>query len=132
MVRRPAYADEARARWGQTEAFRQSQRRAAGYTASDWEQISRESSAVEARLAAAMIEGWPSDSSIAMDLAETHRDLLSRWFYDCSPELHCALGSMYVEDERFTRHYEQRATGLASYLCEAIHANAARSGDAAI
>ena len=131
-VTRPAYADEARQRWGHTEAFRQSQRRAAGYTASDWESIQRETSAVEARVAAAMLEGWPPGSTIAMDLAESHRQLLTRWFYDCSPELHCSLGSMYVEDERFTRHYEQRATGLASYLCDAIHANAERLDDPSV
>ena len=73
-----------------------------------------------------MLEGWPPDSTMAMDLAEAHRALLTRWFYDCSPQLHCALGSMYVDDDRFTEHYEQRATGLAAYLCDAIHANAER------
>ena len=132
VVTRPAYADEARARWGHTEAFRESQRRASRYTTADWEEIKRETGAVEARIAAAMLEGWPPESTIAMDLAEAHRELLSRWFYDCSPELHCALGSMYVDDERFTQHYEERATGLTSYLCDAIHANADRLGAAGI
>jgi hypothetical protein len=79
-----------------------------------------------------MIEGWPPDSVIAMDLAEEHRALLSRWFYDCSTGLHCALGSMYVDDSRFTAHYDERAPGLASYLCTAIHANAERSDDSGV
>jgi len=131
-VTRPAYADEARARWGRSEAFRESQRRASRYTTSDWEEIKRESSAIEARIAAAMLEGWEPDSTVAMDLAEAHRELLSRWFYDCSPELHRALGSMYVEDDRFAQHYEERASGLASYLCDAIQANAERLGTAGI
>ena len=126
---RSAYADEARARWGRTEAFRESQRRAASYGPGDWEEIRQQTSALEARVAAAMIEGWPPDSTIAMDLAEDHRAMLSRWFYDCSTELHCALGTMYVEDPRFTEHYDERAPGLASYLCAAIHANADRSAD---
>jgi hypothetical protein len=128
-VTRPAYANEARARWGHTEAFRESQRRAASYAPSDWEEIKRQTDALESRFAAALIEGWPPDSVIAMGLAEAHRDLLSRWFYDCSPELHCALGSMYVEDSRFTVHYDERAPGLATYLCDAIHANADRFDD---
>jgi MerR family transcriptional regulator, thiopeptide resistance regulator len=132
VVTRAAHADEARARWGHTEAFRESQRRASRYTTADWEEIKRESGAVEARIAAALREGWPPDSTIAMDLAESHRELLSRWFYDCSPELHRALGSMYVEDDRFTQHYEERAAGLASYLCDAIHANADRLGDVGV
>lgn len=128
VVTQPTYADEARTRWGHTAAFRESQRRAARYSPADWEEIKRQTSAVEARIAAAMLEGWPPDGVIAMDLAQEHRELLSRWFYECSTELHCTLGSMYVDDERFTQHYEQRAPGLASYLCRAIHANAARSG----
>lgn len=126
---RSAYADEARARWGHTEAFRESQRRAARYTPAEWAEIKRDSDALEARVAAAMVEGWPPGSVIAMDLAQAHRELLSRWFYDCSPDLHRVLGSMYVEDERFARHYDDRAPGLAAYLCAAIHANADRSGD---
>jgi hypothetical protein len=132
VVIRPAYADEARDRWGHTEAFRQSQRRAATYTPADWEEIKGQSSAIEARLAAAMLEGWPPDSIIAMDLAQAHRELLSRWFYDCSPHLHCELGSMYVADERFAQHYEERAAGLSSYLCAAIHANAERSDSTSV
>ena len=123
---RPDYAAEARTRWGHTEAFRQSQRRAATYTISDWEQIKQQTDRLEARVAAAMREGWPPDSTIAMDLAEEHRELLSRWFYECSTDLHRSLGGMYVDDERFAEHYEVRAPGLASYLCAAIHANADR------
>ena len=123
---RATYADEARARWGHTEAFRESQRRAATYTQSDWDEIKRETDRLEARIAAAMCEGWPADSTIAMDLAEAHRELLSRWFYECSTQLHRSLGDMYVEDDRFVQHYEMRATGLASYLYEAINANADR------
>jgi hypothetical protein len=36
---------------------------------------------------------------------------------------------MYVEDERFTAHYEAIATGLAQYVSTAVQANAARAGD---
>jgi MerR family transcriptional regulator, thiopeptide resistance regulator len=128
VVTRPTYADEARDRWGQTEAFRESQRRAAGYSPDDWAEIKRQTAGVESRLAAALLEGWPPDSTIAMDFAEEHRELLSRWFYDCSPSLHRSLGDMYVADERFTEHYDERTPGLAAYLCAAIHANADRIG----
>ena len=128
VVTRPTHADEARARWGHTDAFRESQRRAAGYAAADWADIKRDFDRVESRLAAALLEGWPADSPVAMDLAEEHRALLSRWFYECSTSLHCSLGAMYVDDERFTEHYDQRARGLAAYICAAIHANADRIG----
>jgi hypothetical protein len=123
------YAREARERWGNSEAFRESQRRAASYAPADWERIKDETRGLERRLAAALREGWPAGSDVAMNLAEEHRQLLSRWFYDCSLDLHRSLGSMYVDDERFAHHYDEHAPGLAAYLCAAIHANADRSGD---
>jgi hypothetical protein len=34
---------------------------------------------------------------------------------------------MYVADERFAAHYDQRAPGLAAYVRDAILANAVRA-----
>jgi MerR family transcriptional regulator, thiopeptide resistance regulator len=122
------YEREAEERWGDTEAWAQSQRRTAAYTKQDWTRIKEESDDVERRLAEAMQAGAPADSEPAMDAAEAHRQHISRWFYDCPPAMHAGLGRMYVEDERFTAHYEQRAPGLAEYVSTAVHANAARQG----
>ena len=61
-----------------------------------------------------------------MDVAEEHRQQISRNFYDCPPDMHAELGRLYVEDERFTAHYEQRAPGLAQYVRDAVQVNAAR------
>ncbi|CAN5836946.1 hypothetical protein BH23ACT10_BH23ACT10_23070 [soil metagenome] len=61
-----------------------------------------------------------------MDLAEEHRSHISRWFYDCSPEMHRALGEMYLADPRFTKTYEGLAVGLAKWVHDACAANAAR------
>src|SRR3954453_8412422 len=121
-----AHADEARARWGHTDAFRQSQRKAAGYGPSDWAGIRTESDEIEQQLAAAMHSGCTPTSPTALDLAEAHRPHLSRWFYDCDPQLHRLLADTYVGDERFAHHYDERAAGLASYLPDAIYANADR------
>jgi hypothetical protein len=63
-----------------------------------------------------------------MDIAEEHRQHISRNFYDCPPGMHAGLGRMYVEDERFAAHYDQRAPGLAQYVSTAVQANAARHG----
>jgi DNA-binding transcriptional MerR regulator len=119
---------EAEERWGETEAYEQSQRRTASYTKDDWLRIKAEGEDVEQRFAAALRAGIPADSEEAMDLAEAHRQQISRNFYDCPPEMHAGLGRMYVEDERFTAHYEERAAGLAQYVSTAIEANARRQG----
>jgi DNA-binding transcriptional MerR regulator len=122
------YEEEVQERWGETDAYRESKRRTASYGKDDWLRIKAEGEDVEARLAAAMQAGVPADSEQAMDLAEEARQQISRNFYDCPPEMHAALGRMYVEDERFTAHYEQRAAGLAQYVSTAVQANAARQG----
>ena len=122
------YEREAEERWGDTAAWTQSQRRTAAYTKEDWVRIKQEGEDVEVRFAAALQAGVPADSERAMDIAEEHRQQISRNFYDCPPGMHAGLGRMYVEDERFTAHYENRAPGLAQYVSMAIQANAARQG----
>jgi DNA-binding transcriptional MerR regulator len=122
------YEAEAEQRWGDTEAWAQSQRRTSAYTKEDWVRIKEEGAEVERRFAEALRSGVPADSPEAMDVAEEHRQQIQRNFYDCPPAMHAGLGRMYVEDERFTAHYEQIAPGLAQYVSTAVQANAARQG----
>ncbi len=120
------YEDEARRRWGDTEAYRESQRRAARYSKEDWQRIKAETGDLYQRIAAAMRDGKPADSPEVMDLAEEHRRQISRWFYDCGYDMHRGLAEMYVTDHRFTENIDRNGEGLAVYLREAILANAAR------
>ncbi|RQX00176.1 MerR family transcriptional regulator [Micromonospora globispora] len=119
-----AHAEEAEQRWGGTDAYRESNRRAAGYSKEDWLRNKAENEEWGRRLVAVMESGAPADSPEAMELAEEHRQLISRWFYECSYEIHTGLADMYVSDPRFTAHYESIRPGMAAYLSEAIHANA--------
>lgn len=122
------YDAEVSQRWGDTDAYAQSQRRTAAYSKEDWLRITAEAEDLEARFAAALADGVPAESERAMDLAEEHRQQITGTYYDCPPEMHAALGRMYVEDERFAAHYDQRAPGLAQYVSTAVQANAARQG----
>ncbi|MFI7284778.1 MerR family transcriptional regulator [Micromonospora chersina] len=118
------HAEEAERRWGGTEAYRQSTERAARYSKDDWLRNKAENEEWGRRITALMESGAPADSAEAMALAEEHRQLISRWFYDCSYEIHTGLADMYLADPRFTAYYENIRPGLAAYLNEAIHANA--------
>jgi len=124
------YAAEAERRWGGTEAYRESQRRAGSYSKQDWLRIRADTEQLYRRLAGALAGGVPPGSPAAMDLAEEHRGQISRWFYDCPYELHRGLGEMYVTDHRFTENIDRYAAGLARYLSDAIAANADRAGSA--
>ncbi|MEU8300829.1 MerR family transcriptional regulator [Micromonospora sp. NPDC048909] len=119
-----AHAEEAEQRWGGSDAYRESNRRASRYGKEDWLRIKEENEDWGRRIVALMSTGAPADGPAAMELAEEHRQIIGRWFYECSYEIHTGLADMYMADERFTAHYENLAPGLAAYLHEAIHANA--------
>jgi MerR family transcriptional regulator, thiopeptide resistance regulator len=119
------YEDEARERWGDTDAYRESARRTRSYAEAEWASIRSEAEAIVRELVALKRSGEPADGAAARAVAERHREHISRWFYPCSPAMHQGLGEMYVADERFAQTYEREAIGLAAYVRDAIVANAA-------
>ncbi|MEV6740121.1 MerR family transcriptional regulator [Streptomyces sp. NPDC051104] len=120
------YAEEAEQRWGGTEAYAESQRRAARYTKDDWKRIKAEVDAWEERYVALMTAGEPPTGEHAMDLAEEHRQHVSRWYFEVPYEMHRCFAEMYISDERFKAYYDSMHPGLAEHLRDAIAANAAR------
>jgi MerR family transcriptional regulator, thiopeptide resistance regulator len=120
------YADEAKERWGDTDAYKQSMQRTSRYTKEDWLKIKSESAELNQRFAAALTSGVAADSEPAMDLAEEHRQQIGRWYYDCGYDVHRGLADMYISDERFTRTYDDMVPGLARFVHDAIKANADR------
>jgi DNA-binding transcriptional MerR regulator len=118
------YEEEARQRWGDTDAYRESAHRTAGYRKADWEQMGREAQEIDAAFMALMAAGTPPDAPEARAVAERHRAHISKWFYECTPEIHRGLGEMYVADPRFARNIDKAAPGLAQYMSAAIAANA--------
>lgn len=122
------YREEAQQRWGDSDAWRQSHERTQSYTKADWERIKAETNELQDAFLAAFRAGAPPTSEAAMDAAEAHRLHIDRRFYDCSPAMHRQLGDLYVSDDRYTANYDESAPGLAQYVRDAIHANAARQG----
>jgi len=121
------YAQEAEQRWGGTEPYRQSMQRTSRYTKEDWLKIKAEAAEVQERLVAAFSSGVAPDSATAMDLAEQHRQQISRWYYDCGYAIHRGLAQMYLADPRFRKNYDDAAPGLAQWFHDAIQANADRA-----
>jgi MerR family transcriptional regulator, thiopeptide resistance regulator len=118
------YAEETEQRWGDTQAYRESTRRTAQYSKEDWLRNKAENEDWATRFVALMDSGASADSPQALALAEEHRQLISRWFYECTYEIHTGLADMYLADPRFTAYYEKIKPGMAAYLSEAIRANA--------
>ncbi|MFD3544201.1 MerR family transcriptional regulator [Streptomyces sp. NPDC058655] len=120
------HAEEVERRWGGTDAYAESQRRAASYTKADWQRIQDDADDLNRRFVALMGTGASAGSEAAMDLAEEHRAWIGNHFA-CSYEMHTCMGEMYVSDERFTAYYDALRPGLAVFVRDAITANAVRN-----
>ena len=90
------HEEEAERRWGSTDAYAQSARRTAQYTKDDWRAIQDEATEIYGAFAALIGAGTRPGSPDATAVVERHREHISRWFYDCTPEIHAGLGQMYV------------------------------------
>lgn len=113
------YEEEARQRWGHTEAYRESARRAGQYTKEDWAAIQQESLAIEQGLAS-LIDRDPADRDV-QELVRRHHQQINDRFYACPVEMYRGLADMYVQDERFTGHYDKIRPGLAQFVHKAMH-----------
>ncbi len=120
------YEEEAKERWGDSDAYKQSAARTARYAQQDWETIKAENDAIYERFIGLMAAGEAADSAAAMDIAEEHRAHITKWYYDCSKTIHAGLGGMYLADVRFKENIDRSGEGLAEYMSAAIAANAAR------
>jgi MerR family transcriptional regulator, thiopeptide resistance regulator len=110
---------EARERWGDTEAYAESQRRVGKMTKADLARVRAEGEAIDTAVASALASGEdPASAPVQALMARKFEHLRS--FYEPSKELFAGLGRMYVEDERFRARYELIAPGLADYLRRAM------------
>jgi DNA-binding transcriptional MerR regulator len=76
------YAAEAEERWGETDAWKQSQQRVSLFSKQDWIAIKAEGDALLEALAQAKRNGTVPGSAEANDLAVRHRASIER-YYDC-------------------------------------------------
>lgn len=123
----PAWQDEAQENWGDTPEWAQSEKIKARMGVDDWKRVKEENDRLEADLAAAMTAGVQPGSEEANALAERHRASIGQWF-DITVQKQVCISRMYVQDPRFTAHYDERAQGLAAWLTAIIDANARAHG----
>jgi len=117
-----ALTEEAEKRWGDTDAWRQSQQRVSRLSKDDWIAIKAEGDALLEALAQAKRDGVKPGSDVTNALAARHRASIER-FYDCGDEMHRNLVQMYLADERFTRYYDDVEPGLAQFVHDIVVAS---------
>ncbi|MBZ9712814.1 MerR family transcriptional regulator [Deinococcus multiflagellatus] len=116
------YEPEVQARWGETDAYRQSKARTGRYTRADWEAIKAEMQGIQGQYVALMDAGAAPHSPQAQAVAAQHHAHIHSRYYDAPPAMMRGLAQMWVQDERFTRTIDQARPGLAAYQSAAVTA----------
>lgn len=112
------YAEETKQKYGESDAYRESQRRTSAYTKEDWARIQAEGSENYQNLADLM-DRDPADPEV-QKIIEKCRQHISDNFYNCTLEIFRGLGELYVQDERFTKNIDKVKPGLAEFLSKGI------------
>jgi len=113
------YKEEAKKRWGQTNAWKQSQERTKNWTDEDYKRIAKEGEKWTKKLAEMRNKEFAPESPEIQEMVSQHYNSL-RSFYEPNLEMYKGLGQMYVDDPRFTAYYDRFGKGLAIFLRDAM------------
>lgn len=109
------YQEEAKEKWGDTEAYKQSTERVKKMGKDGLNKVLEESGKLTIEIADAMKKGLSPESIEVQKLIAKHYEGL-RVFYEPTKEIYAGLAKMYVEDKRFKKNYENVAQGLAQFM----------------
>lgn len=123
-AQREQYAEEAKARWGNTQAYRESVKRAAQWTEADKARLQKESNEIFSGFAA-LVGTDPADERVQA-MVKRWKAFISQSYYDCTNEILAGLGQMYLADERFMKNLDQFGAGTAKLMSDAIAAYCAK------
>ena len=114
------YENEARSRWGNTDAYREHEQKTKNYTNEKWAEVNDGLMAIFAEFAALKKSGARADSDEAQALVAKLQAHITANYYTCTDEILAGLGKMYVADERFKKNIEKYGDGTAEFVSEGI------------
>ena len=116
------YEDEARSRWGTTDAYREHEQKTKNYTKEKWAEANGGLMAIFAEFAACKDSGMSADSAEAHTLVAKLQAHITANYYTCTDEILAGLGKMYVCDKRFKKNIDKYGEGTAEFAATAIEA----------
>ena len=114
------YKTQARARWGNTDAYREHEQKTKNYTKEKWAEANDGLMAIFAEFAACKDSGASADSVEAQALVVKLQKHITENYYACTDEILAGLGKMYVADERFKKNIDKCGEGTAEFAAEGI------------
>ena len=117
---RKQYAAEAQERWGNTDEYKESEKKTGNYSGEKWQDVNTGLNAVLAEFAKALKDGAKPDGETTQALVRKLQNYITDNFYTCTNEILAGLGQMYVGDERFKSNIDRNGNGTAEFISEAI------------
>ena len=114
------YENEARSRWGTTDAYREHEQKTKNYTKEKWAEANDGLMAIFAEFAACKNNGFTVNSPDVQSLVVKLQDFITQNYYTCTDEILAGIGKMYVADERFKKNIDKYGEGTAEFVAEAI------------
>ena len=114
------YLTEARARWGNTDAYREHEQKTKNYTKEKWAEANDGMMAIFTEFAACKESGATADSAEAQELVAKLQAHITENYYTCTDEILAGLGKMYACDERFKKNIDIYGDGTAEFAADAI------------
>ncbi|MBQ9134376.1 MAG: MerR family transcriptional regulator [Clostridia bacterium] len=117
---RKQYEAEAKQKWGDTDAYKEHEKKTAGYTKDKWQQVNDALNAVLAKFGERKNDGYTPDASEIQALVKELQNHITENYYTCTDQILACLGQMYVADERFKNNIDKNASGTAEFVAKAI------------
>ena len=116
------YENEARSRWGNTDAYREHEQKTKSYIKEKWAEVNDGLMAIFAEFAACKDSGAGADFDEVQELVAKLQSYITTNYYTCTDEILAGLGKMYIADERFKKNIDKYGEGTAEFVAGGIEA----------
>ena len=120
MTEFDSFKSEVKARWGDSEAYREHAEKTANYSKEKWQEVNDGLNLVFEKFSRCKQSGLAPDSPEAQALARELQTYITEHYYTCTKEILAGLGQMYTLDERFKQNLDKHSPGTAEFTSEAI------------
>ena len=115
------YLTEARERWGNTDAYREHEKKIKNYTKEKRAEVNDGLRAIFAEFAECKNNRLNVNSPKVQSLVVKLQEYITQNYYTCTGEILVGLGQMYVADERFKKNIDKYGEGTAEFAAGAIN-----------
>lgn len=112
------YAGEIKERWGETEAYKESENKTSKYSQDKWANLEEEADVIFKEFS--VIKNEAENGEKAQSLVKKWQAYITKNYYNCTKEILAGLAEMYIGDERFKNNIDKYSEGTAEFMSKAI------------